>query len=85
MYAYAQVGVSLPHSSYALWNVGVVGAARPARRRATSSSSTASATSGIYIGGGQFVHAPHTGDVVKVSSMDSGSYAYSYVGARRVI
>ena len=23
MYAYAQVGVSLPHSSYALWNVGV--------------------------------------------------------------
>ena len=40
---------------------------------------------GIYIGGGQFVHAPHTGDVVKVSSMDAGSYAYSYVGARRVI
>ena len=39
---------------------------------------------GIYIGGGQFVHAPHTGDVVKVSSLDSGSYAYSYVGARRV-
>ena len=24
---------------------------------------------GIYIGGGQFVHAPHTGDVVKVSSL----------------
>ena len=40
---------------------------------------------GIYIGGGQFVHAPHTGDVVKVSNLDSGSYAYSYVGARRVI
>ena len=39
---------------------------------------------GIYIGGGQFVHAPHTGDVVKVSSLDSGSYAYDYVGARRV-
>ena len=54
-------------------------------RPATSSSSTGSATSGIYIGGGQFVHAPHTGDVVKVSSLDSGSYAYSYVGARRVI
>ena len=25
---------------------------------------------GIYIGGGQFVHAPHTGDVVKISAMD---------------
>jgi hypothetical protein len=30
------------------------------------------------------VHAPHTGDVVKVSNLDSGSYSYSYVGARRV-
>src|SRR5262249_48279716 len=25
MYAYAQVGVSLPHSTYAMWNVGVAG------------------------------------------------------------
>ena len=30
---------------------------------------------GIYIGGGQFVHAPHTGDVVKVSSLYEGWYA----------
>jgi cell wall-associated NlpC family hydrolase len=37
---------------------------------------------GIYIGGGQFVHAPHTGDVVKVSSMSSHG---GYVGARRVL
>ena len=28
---------------------------------------------GIYIGGGQYVHAPHTGDVVKVSSIYRGS------------
>ena len=39
---------------------------------------------GIYIGGGEFVHAPHTGTVVQVSSLDCGSYASSYVGARRV-
>ena len=25
---------------------------------------------GIYIGGGQFIHAPHTGDVVKISSLE---------------
>ena len=37
---------------------------------------------GIYIGGGKFIHAPHTGDVVKISSL-SGSYASSFVGARR--
>ena len=24
---------------------------------------------GIYIGGGQFIHAPQTGDVVKISSL----------------
>ena len=36
---------------------------------------------GIYIGGGQFLHAPHTGDVVKISSLDE--YAVSYVGAVR--
>ena len=39
---------------------------------------------GIYIGAGQFIHAPHTGDVVRVSTMSSGSYAASYVGARRI-
>ena len=38
---------------------------------------------GIYIGGGQFIHAPHTGDVVKISSF-VGWYASTYVGARRI-
>lgn len=35
---------------------------------------------GIYIGGGQYVNAPQTGDVVKVSSMSARS---DYVGAVR--
>ncbi len=35
---------------------------------------------GIYIGGGQFIHAPHTGDVVKISSI----YRSGYVGAKRL-
>ena len=38
---------------------------------------------GIYIGQDQFIHAPHTGDVVKVSSI-TGWYAQTYVGARRI-
>jgi len=38
---------------------------------------------GIYIGGGDFVHAPHTGDVVKVSTLATGYYAAEYAGARR--
>ncbi|MDX6550910.1 MAG: peptidoglycan DL-endopeptidase CwlO, partial [Gaiellales bacterium] len=38
---------------------------------------------GIYIGGGRFIHAPHTGDVVRVSSL-TGWYDETYVGATRV-
>jgi peptidoglycan DL-endopeptidase CwlO len=38
---------------------------------------------GIYIGGGQFVHAPHTGDVVKISSL-SGYYSSAFAGGRRI-
>ena len=38
---------------------------------------------GIYIGGGQFIQAPHTGDVVKVSSL-SGEYSGAYYTARRI-
>jgi cell wall-associated NlpC family hydrolase len=30
---------------------------------------------GIYIGNGQFVHAPHTGDVVRIANLaDRGDY-----------
>ena len=39
---------------------------------------------GIYIGGGQFVHAPHTGDVVKISSLGDAGTRRRYVGARRI-
>jgi cell wall-associated NlpC family hydrolase len=38
---------------------------------------------GIYVGGGNFIHAPHTGDVVKYSSL-SGWYASTFVGGRRL-
>ena len=38
---------------------------------------------GIYIGNGQFIHAPHTGDVVKISSLFETRYALAYVGAVR--
>ncbi len=38
---------------------------------------------GMYIGNGSFIHAPHTGDVVRISSMFETRYALSYVGAVR--
>lgn len=39
---------------------------------------------GIYIGGGKMIHAPHTGDVVKISQITSGYYANQFYCARRL-
>ncbi|MBE6954091.1 MAG: NlpC/P60 family protein [Ruminococcaceae bacterium] len=40
---------------------------------------------GIYVGDGQFIHAPNSRSVVKISSMAPGSYYYrTYCGARRI-
>ena len=39
---------------------------------------------GIYIGGGNMIHAPHTGDVVKVASINSSYRVSHYAGAVRV-
>jgi cell wall-associated NlpC family hydrolase len=84
MWAYAQVGVSLPHSTYAQYGYGV-----PVSRDQLQPGDLVFFDGlghvGIYIGGGQFVHAPHTGDVVKISSLDESWYAATYVGARRIL
>ena len=84
MWAYAQVGVSLPHSSYGMYGFGV-----PVSRDQLAAGDLVFFDGlghvGIYIGGGQFVHAPHTGDVVKISSLDESWYSATYVGARRIL
>ena len=82
-YVYAQVGVSLPHYTGAQWNMGV-----PVSRSDLEPGDLVFFDGlghvGIYIGGGQFVHAPHTGDVVKISSLGESWYAATYDGARRI-
>jgi cell wall-associated NlpC family hydrolase len=39
---------------------------------------------GIAIDGGRFVHAPKTGDVVRVESMSSSYWARRFLAARRI-
>ena len=39
---------------------------------------------GIYVGNGQFVHAPRTGKDVMVSELDSGYWSGKFLQARRV-
>ena len=81
-YVYAQVGVSLPHYTGAQWNMGV-----PVSRSDLQPGDLVFFDGlghvGIYIGGNSFIHAPHTGDVVRISSL-TGWYADTYVGARRI-
>ena len=38
---------------------------------------------GMSLGGDRFIQAPHTGDVVKISSLRESYYAQQYTGARR--
>ncbi len=83
MFVYAQVGVSLPHHAADQYNYGV-----PVSRDALEPGDLVFFDGlghvGIYIGNGEFIHAPHTGDVVKISSLNDSWYAATYVGARRI-
>ncbi len=82
-YAYGQMGVSLPHSTYALYGMGSA-VSKDQLEPGDLVFFDGLGHMGIYIGGGQFVHAPHTGDVVKISSLGESWYASTYVGARRI-
>jgi cell wall-associated NlpC family hydrolase len=83
MYVYSQIGVSLPHNAAAQFGYGV-----PVSRDQLEPGDLVFFDGlghvGIYIGGGQFIHSPHTGDVVKISSLDESWYASTFVGARRL-
>ena len=84
LYAYAQVGISLGHFTGSQWNSG---------QRVGRMSDLAVGDlvffggdlghMGMYIGGGQMIHAPHTGDVVKISTITSGNYAARFRGGVR--
>ena len=39
---------------------------------------------GMSLGGDKFIHAPHTGDVVKISSLNESYYAQQFDGGRRL-
>ena len=81
MYVYAQVGISLPHNAAMQYGMGS-SVGREFLQPGDLVFFNGLGHVGLYIGGGQFIHAPHTGDVVKISSL-TGWYASTYVGARR--
>jgi cell wall-associated NlpC family hydrolase len=83
MYSFAQLGISLPHSSYAMFNYGV-----PVAYSQLEPGDLVFFDSlghvGIYIGGGEYVDAPYTGAYVRVDSLSNSWAAANYSGARRI-
>ena len=80
MFVYRQVGVSLPHSSRAQSGVG-----EKVPRSALQPGDLVFFGSpihhvGIYVGGGQYIHSPRTGDVVSIASLSGRT---NFVGATR--
>jgi cell wall-associated NlpC family hydrolase len=80
MYVYAQLGISLPHYTVAQWN-----ATLPISQSQMLPGDLVFFNGlghvGIYVGGGQFVDAPHTGSVVRIDSLANFG---GFDGARRV-
>jgi cell wall-associated NlpC family hydrolase len=82
---YGQKGISLPRTTYQQWHAGtpVKGALKPGDIVFFEPSSQGPGHEGLYIGKGQFIQSPHTGDVIKISALSD--YRNIYVGARRIL
>jgi cell wall-associated NlpC family hydrolase len=86
MYVYAQVGISLPHNTVAQWGYPrAVSVPQSELQPGDLVFFAGLGHVGIYVGGGQFIHAPHTGDVVRIDSLGGGWYSSEYVGAKRIL
>jgi cell wall-associated NlpC family hydrolase len=82
-YVYGHFGISLDHSSFADFVRGRrVG--RWAMKPGDLVFFDGAGHVGIYVGHGRFIHAPHTGTVVTISTM-AGWYASEFDGARRLV
>ena len=81
-YVYGHFGIDLAHSSFAqYWRGRRVG--RWAMRPGDLVFFDGEGHVGIYLGHGRFIHAPHTGTVVQISTM-TGWYGARFDGARRL-
>ena len=83
-WAYARLGVDLPHSSYALASQG-----RPVSSTRLRPGDILLFDGlghvGLYLGAGRMVHAPQSGRTVEVVGLRRSAYASRIVGARRIV
>jgi cell wall-associated NlpC family hydrolase len=80
MYVYGQLGVSLPHNAAAQYE-SLPHVSESDLQPGDLVFFDGLGHVGIYVGGGEIIHAPHTGTVVQFSSLSGGG---SFAGAARV-
>jgi cell wall-associated NlpC family hydrolase len=85
MYVFAQVGISLPHHAATIYGGYGVPVSKDQLQPGDLVFFHGLGHMGMYVGGGNFIHAPHTGDVVKISSLSDPWYESTWVGAKRVV
>jgi cell wall-associated NlpC family hydrolase len=83
-FVYAHFGIALPHSSYADFDLGRR-VARGDLRPGDLVFFDGVGHVGMYVGGGRFIHAPHSGTNVQITSLSDPWYRQSYDGARRML
>jgi cell wall-associated NlpC family hydrolase len=84
VYVYGRLGVSLPHYTVSLWSSGPHVASNDLAPGDLVFFYNLDHV-GIYLGGGLFIHAPHTGTVVQISSLNDPWYHAAYDGAVRIL
>lgn len=86
-YVFRQLGVNLPRTSSSQFGVGMKVSRENLQPGDLVFFNTYSSIShvGIYIGGGEFIHASSTGKPVMISNLNEGYYNSRYAGARRVM
>jgi cell wall-associated NlpC family hydrolase len=82
-FVYSHFGIALPHYSGAQFTLGRR-ISRAGLRPGDLVFFDSVGHVGLYVGGGHFIHAPHSGTRVSVESL-SGWYASRYDGARRLL
>src|SRR5437763_852265 len=86
MCVFAQIGISLPHYTVAQYNyANSVSVSRSQLQPGDLVFFAGLGHVGIYVGNGQFIHAPHTGDVVRIDSLSGSWYSSEYDGAKRIL
>lgn len=89
LYLYGQLGYSLPHSATSQYNYCGTYVAKadlqPGDLVFFSDSSHAIGHVGIYIGGGQIIHARYSVGCVTTNYLSESYYTNRYVGAKRIV